>query len=128
MNVRTVLVCACLALIPASAVGQSKSSVCAGPPSPERTACLKSEVARGRRELQTIERQNRNLDRAKAATCFARSGGAHAAGVAGAAAASGGGTAGVLAGKVAGHATYGALTSAADKALGNSHACTKRAH
>lgn len=57
------------------------SGVCLGLSGAQRTSCLEAEVRRAKQETERINRYNRNLDRAKTATCvLTRSSTAGAAG------------------------------------------------
>lgn len=88
-----------LTLIPSHVGFAQGSGVCVGLTGAARTACLKAEVERGRRETADIDRRNRDLDRAKTVVCTVTRSSA----------------AGAVGGMVG------------DKALGQNRACTPRA-
>ena len=116
---RTLLVFA-LALIALPGAAVAQSSICSGLSQSERKRCLEEEVARGDSRTRQVDRNNRWMDKAKDATCLTRDFGGHLAGV-------GGYAKGGPAGAVAGHGGYKGATGGLDRALGNPHACTKRA-
>ncbi len=102
--------------------------LCAGLSGRARTDCLEAEKARGKQELERIERNNRRLDRAHDVACVARDFGGHVAGsAAGVAGGVAGGAPGTVGGYVGGKAVYSGAAGASDRVLGNSHPCTKRA-
>ena len=86
-------------LLPSHIAFAQGSGVCLGLTGAARTACLRAEVERGKKETADIDRRNRDLDRAKTVICAV--------------------TRSTAAGAVGG--------MAGDKALGQNRPCTPRA-
>ena len=103
------------AVMPVSLQG---SGLCPGLSGRDRTACLRAEQERGRRELQEINRNNRNLDRARNVVCAGRVVGEEAAGAAGKA------KGGALGGAVA-RGVFNGGAAIGDRALNNQDPCPR---
>ena len=99
-----VILCAFLAGTVAFNSAASAGKLCDDKSGSARTRCLEAERERGQRELDEINRKNKNLDRAIQATCVGRAVGGAVAG---------------KAGGVAGAATWAGTTAAGDAVTKN---------